>query len=88
MSGILKKIINGINSVSGMDVSLLMICVGALGVLTGININDKRKNVISLISVFLFIVTSIPAISKIAGRMLENDNDEYFSDEECFEPEL
>ena len=87
MEKLFRKVLKGINSVSGTDVSLLMASVGAAGLLIGMNIGEKNKKTVSVVSVFLFIVTAIPAISKIAGKMLDNDSDEYFSDDDCFEPE-
>ena len=80
-----NKVLNGINSVRGMDTTLLMVCIGALGVLLGVNVPGKLKNIFSVVAVFAFISASIPAVSKIAGKMLDNDADEYFSDEDCFE---
>ncbi|MCJ7856178.1 hypothetical protein MUJ63_07640 [Lachnospiraceae bacterium NSJ-143] len=88
MEKLFRKILKGVNSVSGLDVTLLMACVGAVGLLLGMNITEKGKKAVSVVSVFVFIVTSIPAISKIAGKMLNNDVDDYFSDDDCFEPEV
>ncbi len=88
MEKLFRKILKGINSVNGTDVTFLMACIGAVGVLLGLNITERGKKAASVIAVFIFIITSIPAISKIAGKMLDNETDEYFSDDDCFEPEL
>ncbi len=88
MEKLFRKILKGINSVNGTDVTLLMACLGAVGVLLGLNITERSKKAVSVVAVFVFIITSIPAISKIAGKMLDNETDEYFSDDDCFEPEL
>jgi len=82
-----KKIINGINSLKGTDVSLLAISVGAICMLLGLNIGEKQRKVFSAASIFVFIITVIPAVSKIAGEMLDNDKDEYYLDDDCFEVE-
>ncbi len=87
MEKLFKKILRGIYSLNGTDAALIMASVGAAGLLVGTNIGNKNKKTISVISVFLFIVTAIPVISKITGKMLNNDFDEYFSDNDCFEPE-
>ena len=80
-----NKVLNGINSVRGMDTTLLMVCIGALGVLLGVNVPGKLKNIFTVVAVFAVISASIPAVSKIAGKKLVNEADEYFSDEDCFE---
>ena len=77
------KIFKGINSVHGMDTSLLIVCAGALGMLIGMNINSNIKRIFSVFAVFIFISASIPAVSKIAGKMLENDSEDYFTDDDC-----
>lgn len=88
MEKLFRKILKGINSVNGTDVTLLIGCIGALSILLGLNIPERSKKAVSVAAVFVFIITSIPAISKIAGKMLDNETDEYFSDDDCFEPEL
>ena len=48
MEKLFRKILKGVNSVSGLDVTLLMACVGAVGLLLGMNITEKGKKLFRL----------------------------------------
>lgn len=68
------------------DVSLLKICLSAMGILIGINISDEKKKSVGVAAVFIFIATYIPLMAKYIGIVFEEKKQKDSNiEDDCFE---
>ena len=70
-----KKYLNDakeyIQSMDVSDMTLVKLCVLALGILSGAAVSEKHKKAVVVVAVLIFIVTYIPVMVKFFGKMVE-----------------
>ncbi|MCI1959276.1 MAG: hypothetical protein LKJ25_06600 [Clostridia bacterium] len=76
-----RKIKNIVNNFDSRDKVLIAISFAALSALFGASVRYKKRKIVSAVSAFLFIVSSMPIICDIAETVTAERNVYYFDDE-------